>query len=54
MNLTDPDNPVLLSDVDDMISAHSARETADLEEEGGQKKRKKGAGKAPRKGRKSS
>ena len=54
MNLTDPDNPVLLSDVDDMISAHSAREKADLEEEGGQKKRKKGAGKAPRKGRKSS
>lgn len=49
MNLTDPDNPVLLSDVDDMISAHSAREAAVLDGEGRSKKRKSG-GKAPRKG----
>ena len=49
MDLLAPGAPVLLSDVDDMISAHSAREAAVLEGEGGSKKRKSG-GKAPRKG----
>ena len=49
MDLTATGAPVLLSDVDDMISAHSAREAAVLEGEGGSKKRKSG-GKAPRKG----
>ena len=47
--LNGPNAPVLLSDVDDMIPAHSAREAAVLEGEGGSKKRKSG-GKAPRKG----
>ena len=50
MDLTAPSTPVLLSDVDDMISAHLAREAAVLEGEGGSKKRKKNGGKAPRKG----
>ena len=44
-----PHAPVLLSDVDDMISAHSAREAADLEGEGGSKKMKNNGGKAQRK-----
>jgi hypothetical protein len=50
MDLTAPGAPVLLSDVDDMISAHSAREAAVLGSEGGSKKREKTGGKAPRKG----
>ena len=37
INLTDPGNAALLPDVDDMISAHSARERAALKEEGGRK-----------------
>ena len=37
MNLMDPGNAALLPDVDDMISAHSARERAALKEEGGRK-----------------
>ena len=49
MDLLAPGAPVLLSDVDDMISAHSAREAAVLDGEGRSKKRKSG-GKAPRKG----
>ena len=49
MDLAVPSAPVLLSDVDGMISAHSAREAAVLEGDGGSKKRKSG-GKAPRKG----
>ena len=50
MDLTTPGAPVLLSDVDDMISAHSAREAVILAGEGGSKKRKKNGGKAPRNG----
>ena len=50
MDLTVPSAPVLLSDVDDMISAHSAREAVILAGEGGSKKRKKNGGKAPRNG----
>ena len=52
MDLAVPSAPVLLSDVDDMISAHSAREAAVLEGEGGPKKeeKKKSGVKAPRKG----
>ena len=49
MDLSAPGAPVLLSDVDDMISAHSAREAADLEGEGGSKKMKNNGGKAQRK-----
>ena len=45
MDLTDPGDPELLSDVDEMISAHSARETTVQEDEGGSKKRKTGRGK---------
>ena len=45
MGLSAPDAPMLLSDVDDMISAHSARESVVLEGEGGSKKGKRMAGK---------
>ena len=48
MDLTVPSAPVLLSDVDDMISAHSAREAAVLKGEGGSKKREKNGGLEPR------
>jgi hypothetical protein len=44
MDLTDPGDPELLSDVDEMISAHSARETAVQEDEGGSKKKKREEG----------
>jgi hypothetical protein len=45
MDLKGPGDPELLSDVDEMISAHSARETTVQEDEGGSKKRKKGGAK---------
>mmetsp|Transcript_72447 Transcript_72447/g.145766 ORF Transcript_72447/g.145766 Transcript_72447/m.145766 type:complete len:467 (+) Transcript_72447:256-1656(+) len=41
MDLTDSDAPVLLPGVDEMISAHSVRETAVPKETGGPKKRRK-------------
>jgi len=50
MDLAAPSAPVLLFDVDDMISAHFAREAAVLEGEGGSKKSKKNGRKAPCKG----
>jgi hypothetical protein len=45
MDLTDPGDPELFPGVDEMISAHSARETTVQEDEGGSKKMKKGEGK---------
>jgi hypothetical protein len=41
MDLAAPSAPVLLSDVDDMITAHSAREAAVLKGEGRSKKKEK-------------
>jgi hypothetical protein len=52
MDLTASGAPLLLSDVDDMTSAHSAREAALEKVEGGSKKRGGNGGKAPRKGSK--
>ena len=45
MDLTEPDAPVLLSAVGEMISAHSARETEASKEKGASKKRQNSGGK---------
>jgi hypothetical protein len=44
MDLTDPRDTKLVFDVDEMIAAHSARETT-VQDEGGSKKRKRGGAK---------